>query len=413
MNKKPVVLIIFNRPNTTKIVFEKIRQYAPKTLYIIADGPRKNNKTDEVLCRETRAVINVDWECNVAYIYSVDNLGCKKRIYSGLNEVFNQVEEAIILEDDSVPSEDFFKFTEELLDKYKDDDFISGISGNNFQQRNSNYKLDDSYYFSMFIHCAGWATWKRAWTRMDIEMKKWLAYKESVQFDELSYDKFFKFYWTEIFDATYKGEIDSWAYPFLFTSWLFNSYGIIPAVNLVSNIGYDANATHTTQYDPLIANLKTLPLDFPLKHPASVRQNKEFDYYTCENIFRIGKMKEKALINQKKMLFVQHILDRKLPISFYNQDIYVFGYGQFGVLIKKILESVNIKVKAFLATQKVVDVIDEINVIDIDEVTFNSYPSTIIVSIEGIHDLEVINGLNSKFYDKDIRITSWKDIIER
>src|SRR5579883_3534944 len=170
--KTPVVLIIFKRADTTERVLEVIRQVKPSQLFVIADGPRADRSEEVEKCAAARALIEqVDWQCEVFKNYSEVNLGCAKRVSSGLDWVFSNVEEAIILEDDCLPHPTFFRFCEELLEKYRYDTRISSISGQNvlLKHRRTNY----SYFFSRYNLCWGWASWKRAWQHYDLYIKLW------------------------------------------------------------------------------------------------------------------------------------------------------------------------------------------------------------------------------------------------
>ena len=147
----PVALFIFNRPDTTKKVFEEIRKAEPDRFFVIADGPRRNVERDIELCKLTREITeNVNWDCKVTRDYAVENYRLRKRVSSGLTQMFKSVDEAIILEDDCVPHQSFFPFCQELLERYRDDEKVMMISGNNFfdELRNKDY----SYYFSSFNH---------------------------------------------------------------------------------------------------------------------------------------------------------------------------------------------------------------------------------------------------------------------
>ncbi len=168
----PVAFIIFKRPDTTRKVFEEIRRAKPPKLLVIADGPRPNIVGEAEKCAAARAIIDsVDWECEVLKNYSDENLGCKQRVSSGLDWVFDNVEEAIILEDDCLPHPTFFRFCEELLEKYRGDERIMTIGGTNLLK---NWKSDiQSYHCSNYFNCWGWATWKRVWKHYDVDMKLW------------------------------------------------------------------------------------------------------------------------------------------------------------------------------------------------------------------------------------------------
>lgn len=285
--KTPVVFMIFNRPDTTKVVFEAIRAARPPKLLVIADGPRDDKPGEWYKCEATRQIIDgVDWECEVLKNYSETNLGCARRVSSGLDWVFENVEEAIILEDDCVPHQTFFRFCEELLERYRNDSRIMVVSGNNFQfgrRRNS-----DSYYFSRYNHCWGWATWKRAWRYFDFEMKLWPEIRDQGWLNDILLDSVSVDYWTQIFEFVYNGCIDSWAYRWTFSCWIQNGLSILPNVNLVSNIGFSDEATHTTGKSTY-ANMRADSMIFPLRHPLSMIRDHYADNLTQSSLFRMGR----------------------------------------------------------------------------------------------------------------------------
>jgi len=172
MLRTPVVLIIFNRPPTTERVFAEIAKARPQKLFVVADGPRPERSGEAEKCAAARAVIDrVDWECEVLRNYAEVNLGCRQRPPTGISWVFEQVAEAIILKDDCVPHPTFFRFCEELLEKYREDERVMHISGSNFQPGYTRGPF--SYYFSRFNPIWGWASWRRAWQHYDLNMKLW------------------------------------------------------------------------------------------------------------------------------------------------------------------------------------------------------------------------------------------------
>ena len=291
--KTPVVLIIFKRPHTTEQVFERIREAKPSKLFVIADGARVEKEGEAEKCATTREIIErVDWDCEVIKNYSDINLGCAKRVSTGIDWVFEQVEEAIILEDDCVPHPSFFKFCKELLDKYKYDTRISSISGTNYQlgQKRNNY----SYYYSIYNHCWGWATWKRAWQHFDINMKKWEEMKAEKYLDNILLTSQSVKYWSEIFQSTYKKPCDTvWDFQWTFACYIQNTLGIIPNVNLVSNIGFGADSTHfQSKKKNKFENMPTEQIEFPLKHPDFVICDRKADNFTQKNLFRQSKKQQ-------------------------------------------------------------------------------------------------------------------------
>lgn len=172
----PILLIIFKRPDTTQIVFDQLRKVKPKTLYVFADGPRKNRIGEEEKCKLAREIIeSVDWECNIKKNYNEENLGCKKAVSNAITWFFENEEQGIILEDDVVPNKSFFNFTSSLLEHYRYNSKVMYISGNNFLGNKTN--VNGSYYFSIYPHIWGWATWRRAWKLFDRDIKDFPAYK--------------------------------------------------------------------------------------------------------------------------------------------------------------------------------------------------------------------------------------------
>jgi hypothetical protein len=279
----PVAFIIFNRPDTTSRVFEAIRQAKPPLLLVIADGARSSKPGEAAKCAATRAIIDrVDWDCEVRTNYSDVNLGCGKRVSSGLDWVFQEVEEAIILEDDCLPHFTFFQFCEELLAYYRNDTRIMAISGNNFQ-RGKKYS-DDSYYFSRYNHVWGWASWRRAWQHYDFTISKWPQVRDEGWLNSVLEDRHSIRDWSIEFEQMYKGEKDTWDYQWTFACWIQNGLTILPEVNLISNIGFNADATHTTKDSPF-ANQALGSIDFPLSHPSFILRNTKADSFTDSTMF--------------------------------------------------------------------------------------------------------------------------------
>lgn len=286
MLRTPVAFIIFNRPDTTQRVFEAIRQAQPSKLLVIADGPRQDRLGEAEKCDAVRAIVEqVDWECQVFKNYSEVNLGCKRRVASGLDWVFETVEEAIILEDDCLPHPTFFRFCEELLEYYRDDKRVMTISGNNFQfGRNS---TEYSYYFSRYNHIWGWATWRRAWKYYDVTMKAWESLRETNWLYSFLGNQLVAKHWHRVFQQAFEGRIDTWDYAWTFTCWSQNALSILPRVNLVSNIGFGLEATHTKEAQSQFSNMPTFRLDFPLRYPELMIKNFDADRFTESIMFSL------------------------------------------------------------------------------------------------------------------------------
>jgi hypothetical protein len=281
--KTPVVFIIFKRHETTQKVFERIRQAKPPKLFVIADGPRPEVPGEIEQCAITRSIINgVDWDCQVFKQYSDVNLRSIRRVPSGLDWVFSQVEEAIILEDDCLPHPTFFQFCEELLHDYRHDERVMVISGQNVQfgKRRTPY----SYYFSRYNHCWGWATWRRAWRYYDADMKLWPEIRdEGLLHDIFSSPREVKF-WTDVFQSAYERKQWDWDMHWTFAAWIQNGLSILSEQNLISNLGFGSDGTNTLEITQH-ANLPTEALEFPLRHPPFKIRNVEADRFTQETLF--------------------------------------------------------------------------------------------------------------------------------
>ena len=265
----PVVLIIFNRPDTTAQVFAEIRKARPPQLLVIADGPRENRADDLGKCREARTIVEqVDWPCQVITNYANQNLGCKHRVSSGLDWAFSLVEEAIILEDDCLPHPSFFRYCEELLERYRDDRRIGMISGHNvlFGYQRTN----DSYYYSSIPHIWGWATWRRTWEAYDFSISSWPQVRDAGLLQDIFNSDIEVKSWTSIFDCQYDGVFDTWDYQLVFASLINNWLNITPNVNLISNLGFGVDATHTDNLKDVLAKQPTEAMVFPLVHPSFV-----------------------------------------------------------------------------------------------------------------------------------------------
>ncbi len=279
----PIAFIIFNRPDKAERVFQEIARAKPRKLLIVGDGARKNRAGEAERVSRTREIIQrVNWDCDVLVNFSEENLGCRRRISSGIDWVFEQVPEAILLEDDCVPHPTFFRFCQELLEKYRDDRRIGMISGNNFQH--GGVRNQDSYYFSRYCHVWGWATWRDRWQgAYDVGMRQWPRIRDSAWLDDILGRPDEVRYWNFIFERVFRGGIDTWDYQWVFANWLHGRLAVLPNVNLVSNIGFGPDATHTTSVERT-ANLPTRKMLFELRHPTDVIRNAKFDRLTFETL---------------------------------------------------------------------------------------------------------------------------------
>ncbi|MEO7425749.1 MAG: glycosyltransferase family 2 protein [Fibrobacteria bacterium] len=298
--RTPVAFLIFNRPDVTAKVFECIRAARPPKLFVVADGARAGKAGEAASCQAARAVIEkVDWECEVFREFSESNLGCMRRVSTGLDWVFSQVEDAIVLEDDCIPDPTFFRYCQELLDRYRNDTRITCVSGDNFQFGRTRGPY--SYYFSRYNHCWGWATWRRAWNQFDREMKEWPTIRDNGRLFDILGNRANVKYWTRIFDQVAANKIDSWAFRWTFAAWRESGLTALPNANLVSNIGYDGAGTHTRKSDRY-ASMATVPMEFPLRHPPFIIRDTGADAYTQSTMFASMSIFKRVFLKAKSLL---------------------------------------------------------------------------------------------------------------
>lgn len=281
----PVALIVFNRPELTARVAEAVARAKPPKVFVVADGPRPGQAGDAEKCAAARAVIDqIDWPCEVVKKYSEVNLGCGHGPACGISWVFEQTDCAIILEDDCLPHPTFFRYCDELLERYRDNEQIMQIAGSDFQRGHK--RGHASYFFSRFKICWGWATWRRAWRHMDMSLKLWPKFRETPWLTDLVGDARAAQHWAEKFEAAHHagGMIDYWDYQWLFATWVQNGLCVMPNVNLISNIGFGQEATHTKSTESRWANLLTEEMPFPLEHPSHRLRNKSADDFFVHEV---------------------------------------------------------------------------------------------------------------------------------
>jgi hypothetical protein len=262
----------------------------PRTLVVIADGPRGERPGEIDVCNRVRAIVEkIDWPCELLKNYADTNLGCGIRVKSGLDWAFQKIEQAIILEDDCLPDLSFFRFCNELLERYRNDERVMQISGSNFLFGRQGF--EESYYFSSYPLGWGWATWRRAWNHFDFEMRSWSSGLNRF------IDKFEKPSERAFWKATYddlRGRLDIWDYQWALTCIDRDGLCVTPATNLVENIGFGAGATHTKSrlaaMRPAVA-----AMHFPLRHPSRLEPNAAADEFTAQRFFYSRSRVEKGI----------------------------------------------------------------------------------------------------------------------
>jgi hypothetical protein len=271
MTRHAVLMVIFNRPEQTMQTFAPIRRARPPRLYLAADGPRPGRPDDGPRCAAARTAVleAIDWPCELQLLLRDENLGCRRAVSSAIDWFFAQEEAGIIVEDDCLLADDFFPYADELLERYRDDQRIGTVSA---------MAIDDlaprdgaGYRFTRHHQLWGWASWRRAWQYYDVDMAGWPQLRDGAWLAAAGDgSRRYARYWQTRFDACVRGAIDTWDYQWLYACLTQQMLGIVPAVNLVSNIGYGPDATHTLHAGDGLAARPHGTLAFPLHHPTTL-----------------------------------------------------------------------------------------------------------------------------------------------
>lgn len=282
--KTPVLFLIFNRPDETRIVFDEIRKVKPLRLFVAADGSREDKPGEKEKCQAVKDIIGeVDWDCEVYRNFRETNMGLKLAVSSGIDWFFEHVDEGIILEDDCLPSQSFFWFCQELLERYRDDERIMQISGSNFLFGKK--VTDASYYFSKLNDIWGWATWKRAWKFYDIHMKTFPQLKEQDQLknyiDDPEIREWLMSYFEQDFNAA--GRQGLWSSQWAYAVCSQNGLTVVPAVNLVAQVGFQREGTNIAASFKLYSAIDRHEMT-EMVHPGFVLPNNEADALRFEII---------------------------------------------------------------------------------------------------------------------------------
>jgi hypothetical protein len=268
--KTPVAFIIFNRPKCTRKVFARIRDARPEKLYLIADAPRAHKPAEAELCAETRKLVEdmIDWPCEVHKNYAEENIGCRGRVASGISRVFEQEETAIILEDDCLPDPSFFTFCDAMLGRYKDDPTVVQVCGTNLLRYRPRH--ESSYFFSRYGVIWGWATWRDRWTNYDPSLKNWPEIKEKKLLEPCCLTKEEYMQRVHTLDRIHANKLDTWDYQWSLVKALAKGKSIVPSRNLIKNIGFGSEATHTVNPFTLRRFSTTNSLNPPYMAPSEI-----------------------------------------------------------------------------------------------------------------------------------------------
>jgi len=296
--KTPILFLIFNRPDTTEQVFEQIKKLRPKKLFVAADGGRTPEEKE--ICEQARKIVidRVDWDCELHTLFREENLGCKRSVASAISWFFENVEEGLIIEDDTIPSESFFQFCEMLLEKYRHDERVLHISG----ETGIDDKIKgDGYYFSNIPLIWGWATWRRAWKYFDVEMADYQENKKNKFLHKTFKNVFQRNDWIKSFDMTYDDRLCSWGFIWTYTVFKQNGLAVTPNTNMVTNIGYDERGTHT--FDPAspLANKSRHEIDLNFEHPKEFKVD-----YKKQNRVLIERFSMLPYFSLKRYDFFKH-----------------------------------------------------------------------------------------------------------
>lgn len=278
----PVLLIHFNRPDSTRRQIEALRPVAPKRVWLLCDGPRAHEVGEEKKVSQVRTLLdNLPWTCEVRKLYRETNLGCFKSVSSGISWFLDECREGIILEDDILPDPSFFPFCAELLERFRDSDEVFAISGHHRKPIPLDMSAD--FGFSNYFECWGWATWKRAWDQFDPDITAWRDKKlwKEVCHHVLKNPRA-ALYWKMMFRRVADGRRDSWAYRYLLTIWKLKGRAVISKRNLTQNIGFNEAATQTAHFAGMEVAAESQP--FPLQHPSSMDVDASIDRWFEDGI---------------------------------------------------------------------------------------------------------------------------------
>ncbi len=308
-HRTAVLLIAWRRPDALRKVIKAIRPLAPTRLFVACDGPSSARSGEAEKVAATRAVIEdeIDWSCQIERLYSATNQGCSIGPIRAISWFFEQVEEGIILEDDCVPHAEFIPYCAELLERYRHDTRVWNVSGSNFQK--GLWRADGSYYFSHYFHGWGWASWKRCWQHFDPAIQAWPAFRDSGLLQQCFPDSAESRYWHEIFERTYIREdsVTWWDYQWLFICLINGGLTILPNRNLVNNIGFGPDASHTTHLQSLDSASGGLGV---FKHPSFLIRHAEADQFTYDHHFGGLRRKKEAQLLPRVQRRIDRLIQR-------------------------------------------------------------------------------------------------------
>lgn len=396
----PVLFLVFNRPEPTREVFEAIRTAKPTKLYIASDGPRGSRNGEDRLVTIVREIVShVDWPCTVQTRFLEENIGCKHAVSSAIDWFFECEKKGIILEDDCLPNQSFFYFCQELLNKYENDYRVGQICGFNPLSRfNEN---DSTYLFSRFGPIWGWATWRSRWAEYDVGMGKWAELRGTIWNNMVGLTPGEIDWRNQMFDRVSRGLIDTWDYQWSFAKIINNQVSVLPTKNLVRNIGFNADATHTKK------DLESAHLAYEIDHiihPPCMMRDSGFDRNYLAKF--VGLNRRYTLLAHIKTLFQEVIsIFQRLKHGLRNRIIdnatSVPTFTQLLQVEKSISNASKSDVKNWLSTGG----LDQFVSSSIHKKGLEFYFSSLLLGVESQHSiLDAAGGASS--YLKAIRLNS-------
>lgn len=279
-----VLFLVFNRLDTTKEVFQAIRKAEPPRLYVAADGARAKKAGEAAKVNAVRDYIldNIDWECQVVTLLRDENLGCKYAVSTAISWFFENEEQGIILEDDCLPSQSFFWYCEDLLNRFRENRNVFSISGDSC--RHAEIEIPEDYGFCKYPLIWGWASWADRWCEYDVAIEEWPKIKDQLV-PTISTHKATRRFWKDTFEAMFRGEIDTWDYQVSFLAFRTESLCVVPKQNMIKNIGFGADATHTFDVNSQCSNSEIGDVKFPLAHNFSVQNSLLISDFYDRNVF--------------------------------------------------------------------------------------------------------------------------------
>ena len=279
----PVLLLGFNRPDKLPRVIEPLRSIKPQRVFIAIDGPREGRPDEAEKCLATQraAEAAIDWECQVERLYRDRNLGCRRAVSEAITWALQRVEEVLIIEDDCIVDPSFVTLSRMLLDRYRHDERVACISASNLQR--GKWRGDGGYYASKYPHCWGWATWRRAWKQYTDDLAPFESFSQTAAYKALHLTEMEREYWRHVIDLCRLGKVDSWSYRWTFSCWLKGMVALLPNKNLVTNVGFGEDSTHTKEQCE-ITNLRHEVLE-DFSAPSSLAVDRAADEATFRRLF--------------------------------------------------------------------------------------------------------------------------------